>query len=112
MPLTCECREDGDWAFDPPDDFTVMQKRTGRCSSCGALIKAGDTILEFFCEREPRHWVEEKIYGDRVPMRAKRLCERCGGLYLSLRELGYCVSPDEDMLDLVQEYAEIAKEAR
>lgn len=112
MPLTCECSEDGEWTFYPPDDFTVMQQPRGRCSSCGSVIRAGDTIVEFYCERVPRHWVEEKIYGDYVPMRLKRLCERCGGLYFSLSELGYCVAPSENMMDLVQEYAAIVKEAR
>jgi hypothetical protein len=52
--------------------------------------------------------IKEKIYGEgnEVPMTPKWMCERCGDLYFSLTELGFCVSLDDDMRELVKEYAE------
>lgn len=58
--------------------------------------------------------IEAKIYGEgnEVPMPTWFMCERCGDLYYSLTELGFCISlGSDDMRDLVREYAEMRRES-
>lgn len=50
-----------------------------------------------------------KIYGEDGDIHISTLwfCERCSDLYFSFVELGYsCIAPDENMLELVEEYAD------
>lgn len=82
-------------------------RRRKRCT-CGALIKPGEACAVFDCSRPARTDIETAIYGedsDAVPIADKWLCERCSDLYFSLSELGYCVGPDDKMLELAEEYA-------
>ena len=111
MPLTCYC-DDGefDWYYRRPNDYSEMpeRKRRTRCSSCGSLLNAKDTVTEFECYREPSSDVEYEIYDDQVPLASKWLCETCSDLWFSLDDLGFkCVAPDEPIRDLVREYAEL-----
>ena len=114
MPLSCGCNYDGDYSyyFEIPSDYSTLNtSRRVRCVSCKSLIDVGDTIVSFTCYREPNSDIEERIYHDEVPIANKRFCERCGDLYFSLYELGFeCVSPDDNMLELVKEYRELVKE--
>jgi hypothetical protein len=119
MPLSCGCEFWGDATvvYDEPADYQAMpaRKRRVRCASCGDLINAGATVIGFDRRRPARSDVELRIYGedhDAVPMSALWHCERCADLWWSLTELGYCVAPDESMLELVREYAELRAEAR
>lgn len=110
MPLSCGCDDgDFDWYFDYPNDYTKfsLTGRRKRCS-CGEIIQHGATCVEFECYRNPLSDIEERIHGDQVPMASEWLCERCGDLYFSFLELGYeCVSPEENMLELSKDYAEL-----
>lgn len=116
MSLTCDHDADyGDysWFYFTPDDFTQLATKRGRrCSSCGSLIKVGETVLSHQCFRHPQSDIEERIHGDEVPMATKHLCESCGDLAMNLRDLGYCVSPDDDVRELVKEYAEMTQQER
>jgi hypothetical protein len=115
MPLSCYCDDDGDWWHIPPNDYSVLDtKRCRKCASCGERIPVGATVLKMDCYRSPSDsmGIEESIYGDEVPMAPKYLCERCGDLYLSLAELGYCLNLGEDMRELVRDYAEMQREQR
>lgn len=112
MSLSCSCDFDGDfdWYYMRPEDYSTLKtKRRKRCSSCGDLIDIGAISTSFDCWRPPRDEMEERIHGEdgEVYTAPMRHCERCADLYFSLRELGFeCVGPDEDMRELVKEYAE------
>lgn len=109
MSLTCNMDGDGDfdWYYDQPDDFIALDTKRGRkCCSCGTHIKVGSQVLRYWCHRPPDNDIEERIYGDEVPMTTRYMCEPCGDLSLNLVELGYCAPPDDDMRKLVAEYAE------
>jgi hypothetical protein len=115
MPLSCYCNDDGDWWHISADDFSALDtKRCRKCASCRERIPVGATVLKMDCYRQPSDsiGIEERIYGDEVPMTPKYLCERCGDLYLSLTELGYCLNLGEDMRELVLDYAEMQRERR
>lgn len=104
--LSCYCGGDYDWWYYPPSDFsTLATKRGRRCCSCRTWMRPGATVARFECWREPKNVVEERIYGDEVPMRDRYMCEECAGLYFSLDELGYCYTMGESVRDLVREYA-------
>lgn len=63
--------------------------------------------VAFYRYKIPDHKIEISIYGEdgEVPMASWYMCERCGDLFFSLNELGYCIDIREDMRDLVREYA-------
>ena len=110
MPLSCSCSyDDAPWFYFHPEDYSVMPPRARRCrcSSCRELIDAGATVAAFERSRPTCSDVEDSIWGgDDVPMATWFLCERCTDLYFSLYELGFqCVAPDDDMREMVQEYA-------
>lgn len=111
MPLECYC----DFDFDPgqlfheiPSDYSTFNGgRSEICSSCKDLINVGETVAEFRRGRYPDTEEEVRIYGEGSPIELASLfhCERCADLYFSLVDLGFdCVTPDEDMRDLVKEY--------
>jgi predicted RNA-binding Zn-ribbon protein involved in translation (DUF1610 family) len=113
MPLTCSCDygDEPDFYVYHPSDYSEMPvlKRRRRCASCGTLIDAGAIVAKFERARCPQTDLEEKIYGDgaSIPLANQYLCETCADLYFSLFELGFeCVMPDENMRELVREYAE------
>lgn len=113
MTLSCSCDSDDDcdWYCTYPCDYSTLDTKRGRrCSSCKTIIKTGLITAKFERERRAKTDIEERIYGDGcdVPMPSLFLCEQCADLYFSLMELGFeCVSPEENMRDLVKEYAEI-----
>ena len=111
MSLSCYCPDDGDldqWWYRPDDYSVLTANRSRRCRSCGELIRPGDLVAKFERERETKGDIEERIWGDEdVPMAPWYHCERCADLYFSLEELGFCVDPNDDMRELVKEYAEM-----
>jgi len=119
MPLVCSCPDyddDCEWYWHSPDDYTMLSgARRKRCSSCGELVDLGAVCISFERTRGPKDDIEEKIHGDdweAVALAPYYMCEPCGDLYFSFQELGYCVQPDEDMRELVKEYAELHKESK
>lgn len=113
MGLTCTCNDwDGDpgtWCFYVPEDFTQFNlPRRKRCSSCNCLIDKGADCLEFERERVPYTEIEANITGeDQIQIASLFLCEKCGEYYLNLSDLGYCISPLDDVRELLKEYHEL-----
>lgn len=118
MPLSCSCDYDDDfaWYCDSPDDYSAMPQRSrrARCTSCGSIIDHGATVAEFTRTRGPRSDYEARRFGEdpeAIALASWYLCETCADLYFSLYELGYeCISPGEDMRELVSEYAALRGE--
>jgi hypothetical protein len=111
MPLSCSCNyDDPEYWIWPPDDYSDMpaRKRRTRCS-CGAILNEGDLVAAFRRTRGPWSDVEWDIYGDdpeAIKLAPRYLCERCADLYFSLFELGFeCIDPEENMRELVRDYA-------
>ena len=111
MGLSCDCEYDaepGDVCWSAPTDFKPHIGRAKCCRSCKATIKSGDLEIEFRRWKIPESEVEYRIYGEdgEIPRASAFFCEKCAGVYLSLDELGYCINIDDDMRELVKEYAE------
>ncbi len=113
MPLTCYCDWEsgpGDWMFYGVDDYAPLATKRGRsCSSCQGRIAVGDLCCRAPRMKIPLHEVELRIYGEEgeIPIAPLFMCERCSDLFWSLSDLGFeCISPSEDMRQLVREYAE------
>ena len=103
MPLSCFCDDNYDYYAHPDKDFAPLDaKRAKRCQSCNTLIKPQEDCLGFYCYRYARTDIEERIYGDEVPLAYQYLCESCGGLYMAFEELGFCVSLNDNMRELVR----------
>lgn len=111
MPLSCKCSDDPEWWYSGPEDFEPLAtKRPRKCCSCSKPIAVGETCGRFIRWREPRHDVEERIYGsdcgNGVPLAPTFMCEECAGLWMALDELGYCITlGEESMRELVKERA-------
>jgi len=115
MGLACECDTDwcpepGDWMWsgDVSDDYKPLTgQRRKRCCSCKELIDIGALVIEHGRAKIPESEIEISIWGEdgQIPIASDWMCECCGDLYWSLDELGYCVSPREDMRQLVKDYA-------
>ena len=107
MTLSCGCDDWGDdaaWYWNGERFEALVGKRSVRCKACKTLIKPGIECWHLDRFREPRTDFEERIYGDEVPLASRYLCERCGGIYLSLEDLGFCLNPDENMDAQLAEY--------
>lgn len=115
MSLSCECGDDYDRYYAPAADFAPLQlSRAKRCCSCRSLIRVGEDALAFRCWRRPGYdTIEEKIYGEdgEVPMAPRFMCERCGGLFMALEDLNFCISLDDNMVSLAKEYGQMQREA-
>ncbi len=109
MGLTCECSTDGDWYYTDVEDIILKTNKRKRCTSCNTLIELNTIAVKFYCYRNPITEVEEKIYGEdgEIEIASQYMCESCGDLYWSLDELGFCINLNENMKDLVEEYAEL-----
>ena len=106
MTLSCGCDDYGAaaWYFEERGFSPLKTTRGRRCRSCKTILKPGTECLELTRFRGPRTDFEERIYGDEVPLAAWHLCERCGDIYSSLTELGFCVDPTESMDSQLAEY--------
>ena len=109
MSISCGC----DW-WDDPEWWAWIQeaaplatKRARRCMACKAKIPVGQIAYEVSRTRYPAHEIEERIYGDEVPMPPRWLCEDCGDIYESLTELGVCVALDEPMRAQLAEFHQL-----
>lgn len=110
--LTCSCPEPrgdpGEWWYFPPDDFTMLQTKRGRrCSSCKNLIDKGMECLEFKRERFPYTDIEEDICGEEISMSSLYMCDKCGEIFMNLTDIGYCLSPTDNMAENLYEYWEL-----
>lgn len=122
MAVSCSCGDgDGDFWWIQPEDFTVYPFRRGRkCSSCGDMIRNGDECVEVQNFRSPETDIEASIYGEdgEIQKASRWMCERCGGLFLSMLGLGFCFlfSPNprerDDMREAVKEVSEIQRQTR
>lgn len=106
MGLSCSCGDyDGEgWFYYQPYDFTVLGgKRRKRCISCEKLIDVGADVVTFERFRHPASELEERIWGDDIPLANWYMCEECGGLFLSIVATGYCIQLDkgENMRSLI-----------
>ena len=108
MTLSCGCDYDADgaeWYYDSNGVFRALDtKRARRCRACKTPLKPGTTVLQIARWRGPRDWIEESIHGEEVPLAPWHLCERCGDIYASLTELGFCVDLTESMDAQLAEY--------
>lgn len=80
------------WYYYSDQQKPLNTKRARCCCSCGNKIKVGDQSLKFAREHAPINDIEERIYGDAVPMATWFMCEECGDLFENIKELGYTVS--------------------
>ncbi len=110
MGVSCSCDyspEPGDTIWYFPDDFKPLNgNRRQRCKGCGKLIRLGADCLEFYRYKVPEFDIEVSIYGEdgEIPRASHYLCEECGGLWLSLHELGLCVDYNCDQRENVAEF--------
>ena len=107
--LSCSCGWDYETWFIPDDDFKTLQtKRRRRCWSCDEFIEIGIECLKCERFRNCGSDVEERIYGDEVPLATKYLCEKWGEIYLNLSALGYCLGIGKGaMQEAIEEYWEL-----
>lgn len=113
MRLSCRCQynDDAEWWYDLGEDFEPLKtKRSRRCLSCKEKIPVGSDVVVVKIWRRTESDYEISRFGEHefIYFADKFLCERCGGIYYSLVDLGFCVDPyEQSMLDLLKEYHEL-----
>lgn len=123
MTLSCSCPYGDEWDGGPgdwlymystPRDFKPLEtSKRKRCVSCNALINIGAPCLIFPRYRNPYSDIEAEIIGfdwnGEPPIRIADHyhCEKCGEIFLNLEDLGYCLSPRDNMPDTLAEYHEL-----
>ena len=110
MSLSCSCSyDDAAWWYSAPNDYsTLTTKKRKRCSSCHNLIDIGSIVAPFRRWRSPESEIEERIYGDEIPLATMYLCEHCADMYFNFEALGFeCVSPNENMNELLKDYHDV-----
>lgn len=109
--LNCGCHYDDDapWYFTTGKDFEKLNTKRGRrCKSCDKIIKVGDDCLKFYRTKFAEDDIEYKIYGDsEIDITAWYMCGRCGEIYLNLEAAGYCMQPDDNMAEALNDYWDI-----
>jgi hypothetical protein len=78
--------------------YPLATRRRRKCCSCGNPIQIGEECGHVNRARGPQNDIEERIYGDEVPMAKWYLCETCTDLAVSLDELGFCFSLGGDSI--------------
>jgi hypothetical protein len=110
MSLSCNYDDSGDFEyyFEETDDFIPFQEnRRKRCCSCKELINKGALAVRFNRWHYPKDDIEERIYGDGgIYMAPLWMCESCGDQYFNLTELKFCITPTDNMFELLKEYQE------
>ena len=112
MGLSCECDfdwwEGEGWTFRYQEDFIQLKtKKRRRCCSCKKFIELKGTCLKFNRFRYPATKIEIKIAGKsmEVHLAPWYMCEECGGIFLSLSNLGFCIDIGaESMKEILKEY--------
>lgn len=108
--LSCSCPSDeydSNIIYYVPNDYSVLNtSKRKRCVSCKCLIDRQSTCTIFDIKRLPKNEIEERIYGEGhdVPMASRYMCENCSDIFFNLYELGFCVSIEDNMNDLLEEY--------
>jgi hypothetical protein len=69
-------------------------------------------VLLFARWRNPADDIEDRIYGDEVPLAPWYMCETCGGLYMAIDDLDMCCDISEPIADQIMEYNEMRKALR
>ena len=101
MSLSCSCGDILDmepgvtyWS-EPGFETMPWLKRRKRCENCKALIEPGEDCVKFDQVRLPKNEIEERIHHEIVMLAPIWICEKCGEIWGSLADYGYCVSPFE-----------------
>lgn len=114
MTLACECEyDDPAWWHEGVTPLAPLAtKRMRRCCSCKTRIAVGQECSSIRRWRDPEpDSVEERIFGDEVPLATWYLCERCDGLLESLDALGFCGLVGQDLREVCREYAQMQRDA-
>ncbi len=114
MSLSCYCHpDDHEWWYESDENFSQLQtKQRRRCASCDDLINIGGDVLRIRSWRLPKTDIEERIHGEEVPLADKFMCEECAGIFMSLTDLGYCISLGGDIHDDLAEYHDLVESER
>lgn len=98
--LTCDCGYswDGGFYYVPDTDFSISRAE-GKCLSCKKKINIGDSCLKFetyepINEDDYNEMSDEEyddLIGEDKLTGTYYMCEWCGGIYLNLESLGFCL---------------------
>ena len=111
MGLSCDCGDfDGEffWRTQNQEGLTLQTKRRQRCRSCGKLIDIGAEVVRFDRFRYAITDVEAEIRGEdeEIEIASWYMCFECGGFYVQLADLGFCLYIGDNMAKEMEDYRE------
>lgn len=113
MGLSCECpeydHEPGSKWWEPGNYTTLDTKKRKRCCSCGELIEIGAIVVKVTRIKIADTEIEERIFGEggEIGLAPHYLCEKDADIFFSLDELGFCITPYDNMSEHLSQYAEL-----
>ena len=110
MGISCTCDiDDAAWYYEVNDHPIILDTRRSRkCVSCRARIAVGNTAYRISRYRPPRSDIEDRIYGDEVPMADWFFCPSCHAIYQSLDKVNVCVDlGQDDLREALQEFNQL-----
>ena len=97
MSLSCDCQgfDTTSWFYHEYSEWFIPypNKRRKGCANCKKLIAKDDDCIKF--ER-----AREDMFGEWIHLAPKYLCERCGEIFLTLSNLGYCLRLGQGEVDV------------
>ena len=87
-------------------------KRSRKCCSCGCVVRQDELTCKVSRHRDSNSEIEDRIYGDNVPMAPWYVCEKCFDLGESLYELRFSFSlgDRQSIKDQIADYRKLEAE--
>lgn len=89
--MTISCAIDVDdaawWWTSSMRLFIYDKPRGKRCCSCGDMVRRGEKHIRVERWRAPANDVEDRIYGDEVPLACWVMCESCAPIFVKLYKM-------------------------
>ncbi|MDD2748656.1 hypothetical protein [Acidithiobacillus thiooxidans] len=110
MTISCAIECDGAaWWWNANMRLLPYDKKKGkRCCSCGDMVQHGAKYIQVERWRDCANEVEERIYGDEVPLASWVVCESCAPIFVKLHEMNVDVDlGNSNFHDLLGEFESI-----
>ena len=110
--MTISCAVDCDgaaWWWSANMRLLPYDKNRGkRCCSCGDMVCRGAQYIQVERWRECVSDIEQRIYGDEVPLASWVICESCAPIFVKLHEMNVDVYlGDSNLHDILVEFEAI-----
>lgn len=110
MSISCNIEsDDAAWWWSTNKELTTYKKSVSkRCCSCKELIKPEQRCIPIERWRNPKNEIEERIYGDDIPLARWFMCEACAPIFVKFLDMEVHINLGVDSLQsLLKEFEKL-----